>query len=59
MSQGFLPPERERQYLMPVSLHDWLPDDHLAWFVLDAVGELELGAFSARYRDDGRTRSAS
>jgi len=54
VTQGFLPCERDQQYLMPVSLRDWLPEDHLAWFVLDAVRELDLSPFYARYRDDGR-----
>ena len=33
---------------------DWLPDDHLAYFILDVVGELDLRAFYASYREDGR-----
>ena len=36
MTQRFLPCDRDQQYLMPASLRDWLPEDHLAWFVLDA-----------------------
>ena len=43
---------------MPASLRDWLPEDHLAWFVLDAVGELDLSAFYAPYREDGWGRKA-
>ena len=39
-------------------MHDWLPDDHLAWFVLEAVGELGLFEFYADYRDDGWGRAA-
>jgi hypothetical protein len=27
---------------MPLSLVDWLPEDHLAWFILDLAGELDL-----------------
>ncbi len=42
MGYNFRPVERDQQYLMPVSLRDWLPADDLAWFVLDAVGELDL-----------------
>ena len=42
----------EQQYLMPASLA-WLPEGHLASFVLDTLGELELGVFCACYRDDG------
>ncbi|HUZ39090.1 MAG TPA: transposase [Streptosporangiaceae bacterium] len=53
MGYNFRPIERDQQYLMPVSLRDWLPPDELAWFVLDAVGEMELGPIYARYRADG------
>jgi transposase len=44
--------------LLPPSLRDWLPDDHLAWFVLDAVDEIDLSAFYAAYREDGWGRAA-
>src|ERR671928_989963 len=43
---------------MPPSLRDWVPDGHLVWTVLDAVAELDLSAFYADYRDDGRGRPA-
>jgi transposase len=46
--------ERDQLWLMPPSVRDWLPEDHLAWFVLDVVGELELTEFYAPYRADGR-----
>jgi transposase len=36
----------------------WLAEDHLAWFVLDAVEAIDLGAFYAEYRDDGWGRAA-
>ena len=58
MTQRFLPCERDQQYLMPASLRDWLPEDHLAWFVLEAVSQLDLTAFYARYREDGWGRKA-
>ena len=43
---------------MPPSLRDWLPEDHLAWFVLASVEELDLGAFCTSYRADGHGRAA-
>ena len=43
---------------MPPSLREWLPDGHLAWFVLDAVEEMDLAAFYAAYRQDGWGRAA-
>jgi Transposase DDE domain len=33
------------ELLLPPSLREWLREDHLAWFVLEAVAELDLGAF--------------
>lgn len=46
--------DRDQLLLMPPSVRDWLPEDHLAFFVLDVVGELDLDAFFAVHRDDGR-----
>ncbi len=58
MPQNFLPCDREQELLLPPSLRDWLADDHLAWYVLDVVDELDLSAFLAQHRDDGRGRAA-
>ena len=35
-------------------MREWLPEDHLAWLVLDAVAELDLHAFYAAYRREWR-----
>lgn len=58
MSCNFLPVDREQLMLMPPSMADWLPEDHLVWFVLDVVDEFDLSAFVARYRPDGRGGAA-
>jgi transposase len=58
MPQNFLTCDREQSLLLPPSLREWLPEDHLAWFVLDAVAELDLEAFYAGYRADGWGRAA-
>src|SRR6266581_9033284 len=50
---NFIACDRDQELLLPPSLKDWLPDDHLAWFVLDAVDELDLSDFYASYRSDG------
>ena len=39
-------------------MREWLPQNHLAWFVIAAVGEMNLDAFYAAYRVDGRARPA-
>ena len=38
MPQNFIECDREQAFLLPPSLRDWLPADHLAWFVIEAVG---------------------
>jgi transposase len=58
MAQNFIAVDREQVFLMPPSLQEWLPEGHLAWCVLDAVAEMDLSAFYARFRDDGRGRPA-
>jgi transposase len=40
--------------LMPPSMRDWLPEQHLAFFVLDVVAELDLQDFYGAHRSDGR-----
>ena len=45
--------DREQELLLAPSLQDWLPEAHLAWFVIEAVGELDLSAFYVAYRRDG------
>ncbi len=58
MAQNFIDFDREQAFLLPPSLRDWLPEDHLAWFVIDAVGRLDLAAFYSAYRADGHGRAA-
>jgi transposase len=58
MAQNFLACDRDQELLLPPSLRDWLPERHLAWFVIDAVAALDLSAFYAAYRDNGQGRAA-
>jgi transposase len=58
MAQNFIGCDREQELLLPPSLCEWLPEGHLAWFVIDAVAEMDLSAFYAAYRDDGHGRAA-
>lgn len=52
-SYNFFPVNRDQNFLMPPNLRDWLPQDDLAWFVLDAVEQMDLESFYSRYRSDG------
>jgi transposase len=53
MGARFIGVDREQVFLMPPSVRDWVPEGHLVWTVLDAVGELDLSAFYGAYRADG------
>ena len=58
MAQNFLHCDRDQPMLLPPDLRDWLDDDHLAWFVIDAVAELDLESFYGAYRADGHGAAA-
>ena len=58
MAQNFIECGREQGFLLPPDVRDWLPVDHLAWFVIDAVAQMDLSAFYAAYRADGHGRAA-
>jgi transposase len=58
MPQNFIDCDREQAFLLPPSLRDWLAEDHLAWFVIDSVAQMDLSAFYAAYRADGHGRAA-
>ena len=59
MTKSFVADEINQSLMMPPSLHDWLPEDHLARFVTDLVPSLDLSAFYASYEEkDGRGQAA-
>ena len=58
MGQNFIRCDRDQQMLLPADMREWLPEEHLAWFVIDAVEEIDLSAFLTAYRDDGWGRAA-
>ena len=58
MPQNFIESRREQGFLLPPDVREWLPEDHLAWFVIDAVADMDLAAFYGAYRADGHGRAA-
>ena len=44
----------EQDLLLPPSLREWLPEDHLAYFVSDVVDQLDLSAIESVYEEDDR-----
>jgi hypothetical protein len=39
MAYNFRRCDRDQPFLLPPDLHDWLPEGHLAWFILDVVDQ--------------------
>ena len=59
MGKSFLPDDVNQSLLFPPSLHDWLPERHLARFLVDVVSALDLSAIYGSYDEkDGRGQSA-
>lgn len=58
MTRKFIRPDRDQVFLMPPDMREWLPEDDLAWVVVDTVGQCDLSAFTGAYRLDGQRRPA-
>ena len=58
MGQRFVACDREQSFLMPPDVREWLPPRHLAWFVIDAVAEMDLAAFFAAAASNEKQESA-
>jgi len=58
MPQNFLACDREQSFLLPPDVREWLPENHLAWFIIDAVAVMDTAGFYAAYREDGHGRAA-
>ena len=54
MSKTYLPYEPDQQLLLPAALQEWLPDDHLAYFISDVVDQLDMSEVTARYERERR-----
>ena len=62
MAKGYRPVDRDQEFLLPPNMGDWLPDGHLAWFVIDTVAEMDISVFlerAARCRDGQARRNAA
>jgi transposase len=50
----YRPYHPDQLLLLPPSLRDWLPDDHLAYFVSDLIDSIDLTAIESSYEDEAR-----
>jgi len=51
--KNFRPVDRDTGFLMPPSMDEWLPEKHLARFVVDVIASLDLRAMLGSYRGSG------
>jgi transposase len=49
----FIQVSRHQQYLLPPSVDEWLPDNHLARFIVEVIEQLDLSRLVGRYRGRG------
>ena len=54
MAKTYRPYVPEQDLLLPPSLREWLPEDHLAFFVSDLIDQLDLSAITSVYEDEER-----
>ena len=53
MSKTYLPYDPDQQLLLPAALREWLPEDHLAYFISDVVAQLDLSEITPATRAKG------
>jgi transposase len=58
VAYNFVVADRDQRFLLAPDMRDWLPEDHLVWFVIDVVDQLDLTRFRASHRADGHGRAA-
>jgi len=53
MAVRFVTVDRQTPLLLPCDLREWIPEDHLVHFILDAVEQLPLAHFRVNHRGTG------
>lgn len=57
MARSYRPVRRDQAFLLPPDMGEWLPEDHLAWVVLEVVEQIDTSAFHASRRLGGAGRA--
>ena len=57
-SKTYLPYDPDQQLLLPAALQEWLPQDHLAYFISDVADQLDLAEITERYEQETPGRTA-
>ena len=56
MAKTYRPYLPEQDFLLPPSPREWLPEDHLVYFVSDLIDQLDLSAITTVYEQAPRAR---
>jgi transposase len=57
MAKGYIPVNRDQQFLFPPDMRDWLGKDHFVWWLLDVVGRLDTKELHRLRRVGGQGRT--
>src|ERR1700733_7083934 len=57
MAKGYIPVNRDQQFLVPPDMREWLPKGHLVWWILDVVDRLDTKALHRQRRRGGQGRA--
>ena len=57
MARSYRPVVRDQEFLLPPNMADWLPSEHLVWFVLDVVSQIDTSSFHASRKRGGAGRA--
>jgi len=57
MAHGYIPVDRDQQFLIPPDIRDWLAENHLVWWLLDVVARLDTKALHAARRRGAQGRA--
>lgn len=58
MAHGYVPVDRDQPFLLPPDMREWLPEQHLVWFVLEVVARVDTAVLHAAHPNDGVGRRA-
>jgi len=53
MGERFVNIDRETTMMFPVDMREWLPEDHLVHFIVDAVNQINISGFKVNKRGSG------
>ena len=58
MAYEYVPADRDRLFLLPPDMRDWLEEDHFAWFIVDVIDKIDTSELHGRHPNNGVGRPA-